>query len=92
MYKIGREWLFDEKKKEGYKVSLNHQTGKVVKITKAFTLKVNGDEIECLSDKQYAGDIPFGVIRKASHLMELDTNGSLVAFERMLGKQGANET
>lgn len=84
MYKIGTEWLFDTKKYEGYRVYLSKKTGKIDRIIRAFKIELNGTEVKCLSDSNYEGDIPFGVIRKSSHLIELDRSGDLVKFESQI--------
>lgn len=87
MYKIGTGWLFDEDSKQGFKVIKEDGTEQVKELVKAFRIEINGTEIKCVAEENYTiDDIPFGVIRKASHLIELQKSGELQKYEREASK------
>lgn len=87
MYRIGTEWLFDEDTKQGFKVIKEDNTEQVKELIKAFRIEVSGTEIKCVAEENYTiDDIPFGVIRKASHLIELQKSGELKRYEREASK------
>ena len=67
LYKIGTDWVFSISNKTGYFVVRSHH--KVVRFKKAFT--INDDNTTKFME------VPIGVIRKASHLIELHKEGKI---------------
>lgn len=67
LYKIGTDWVFSISNQTGYFVVRNYK--KVVRFKKAFIINDN-DTIKFM-------EVPIGVIRKASHLIELHKEGKI---------------